>query len=473
LWREGARGREVFWVRRGSQLRFAGGFYAFPGGKVDSADTGLPVAGATGVAAALIASAARELFEEAGVLLARGAERIPPEVRDQRRRALLQGSLTFPALLAAEGLTIDASAFTPAGRWVTPPFMPIRFDARFFLAQVTPGQEATVWPGELSNGEWIPCAEALARWRDGSALLHPPARWSLECMAEAPPPACLEKLCDPPHCVGHSPERLEMQGGILLFPQRTPTLPPALHTTCYLLGDRDLALVDPGSPYSEEQERLARFVDELAREGRRVREIWLTHHHRDHTGGLRALRERLRIPVRAHPLTADRVGVPCEPVRDGEILAGRWRALHTPGHAPGHLCFLDEYSRALVCGDMISGASTIVIDPPEGDMGEYVRQLARLRDLGPRTLYPAHGPVIPDALGKLDWYLKHRREREEKVQRALATASALGEITRLAYDDTPTVLHPLAERSCLASLEKLLGEGLVRRDGERWLPGAG
>ena len=128
------------------------------------------------------------------------------------------------------------------------------------------------------------------------------------------------------------------------------------------------------------------------------------------------------------------------PVRDGDLLGGRFRVLETPGHAREHLAFLDEDSGALVCGDMVSTYSTIVIDPPEGDMAEYERQLERLRALGPRTLYPAHGPPAPGAPDRLGAYLAHRHEREALVIAALDTAPrTLAEVTARAYADTPPV----------------------------------
>src|SRR5207253_1924598 len=144
--------------------------------------------------------------------------------------------------------------------------------------------------------------------------------------------------------------------------------------------------------------------------------IWLTHHHGDHIGGLAACVDRFQVPVLAHPLTAERVGVPAVPLHDGELLFGRWRALHPPGHARGHLCFFDERTRALITGDMYSSVSTIVIDPPEGDLSDYVAQLRRLIALAPRTLFPAHGMPVPDAVGKLEGYLAHRAQREAKVR---------------------------------------------------------
>ena len=164
LWRDGPDGREILWVRRGETLRFAGGFHAFPGGRVDEADAAVPVPGLAGDEAAHHVAACRELFEEAGVLLARGAERLSAARRDEARRALLDGRLAFGDLLFQEGLALDPAALEPAGRWVTPAFFPVRFDARFYLARLPAGQEAAVWPGELSGGEFVSAGKALQAW---------------------------------------------------------------------------------------------------------------------------------------------------------------------------------------------------------------------------------------------------------------------------------------------------------------------
>jgi endoribonuclease LACTB2 len=119
----------------------------------------------------------------------------------------------------------------------------------------------------------------------------------------------------------------------------------------------------------------------------------------------------------------------------------------------------------------VAGLGTVVIDPPEGDMAEYVRQLERLKG-EVRTLYPAHGPVVPDGVAKLDEYLAHRRWREARVIEALASLgrpAALSELLPLAYDDVAAFVLPLAQRSARAILEKLKGEGRVRLEGERWV----
>src|SRR5690606_21411309 len=145
--------------------------------------------------------------------------------------------------------------------------------------------------------------------------------------------------------------------GVVAFPVRTPTLPPATHTNCYLAGDREIVVIDPGSPAGDEQRALDDLVDAWAADGRAVVAVWLTHHHGDHVGGARHLSERLGVPVAAHPATAERLAGRVridQLLADGDTLplAGdpprRLRAVHTPGHAPGHLCFLEEHSGALV-----------------------------------------------------------------------------------------------------------------------------
>ena len=471
LWREGARGREIFWVKRGA-LRFAGGFYAFPGGRLDPEDARIEVPGFTGEAAALRACAAREIFEETGILLTTGTSPGAVE-RAQARRALLDGSIGFGELLARHGLRVEGARLLDAGRWITPEQFPLRYDAHVFLAALPGGEAAEVWPGELTDGEWIAAADAEALWASGEVLLHPPNLWGVQCLAAAAPPACLERLRAPPATEGFITRRIEFLRGLFLAALRTPTLAPATHTNCWMpeLGGGALALVDPGSPWPEEQAFLERVLGDLREDGLAPREIWLTHAHPDHVGGVAALRARHELLLRAHPDTAARLPAGLGeviPLADGERLPGGYRALHTPGHALGHVAFLDERTGALLAGDMVSTLSTIVIDPPEGDMAEYLRSLERLRALGPRALFPAHGPPTQGATEKLTGYLEHRLEREAKVVAAAESPGPLSEITARAYDDTPAPMLPVAERSCLASLLKLEREGRVSREGQVW-----
>ncbi|GAC1344923.1 MAG: hypothetical protein NVSMB23_20410 [Myxococcales bacterium] len=511
LVRRAADGLETFWVRRGDQLSFAGGFYAFAGGRVDAADARVPLTNASALPEAeraLIAAAARELFEETGVLAVPGAERVPRAERDAVRAALVErpadrarsrGDLPgaegaadappppeaqgFAAFLARHGLSVDASRFAPAGRWITPELMPVRFDARFYLVELPPGEQAVVWPGELADGAWIRPRDALARWEAGTSLLHPPAWHTLRCLtlpgADEDWRAALPALQDPRRAPWELPlrdyivERMEFQRGLVMVPLRTPTLPPATHTNCLLLGDDTLWVVDPGSPWPEEQELLEKSLDLLAREGRRAVGILLTHFHHDHVAGAPRLSERLGLPVVAHAETKARLegSVRVDRLLDdgGRIATGPrgWRALHLPGHTRGHLCLIEEQSGAVVAGDLISGVSTVVIDPPEGDMSDYFESIERLAGLSPGALYPAHGPVVPGGKLKLAQTLAHRRAREERVLEALSAAKSPtlpGELVPAAYPDVAAELYPLAERSLLAHLIKLVKEGRASAD---------
>jgi endoribonuclease LACTB2 len=261
--------------------------------------------------------------------------------------------------------------------------------------------------------------------------------------------------------------RVELSPGVYLATLRTPTLPPATHTNCWLLpdGGGGLAVVDPGPTEPVEQARLVALLDELAAGGLPPRAVWLTHAHPDHAGAVEALVERYRLPVRAHRLAGARLGREVAPLAEGDRL-GRFRVLETPGHAREHLCFLDEELGTLYCGDMVSTLSTIVIDPPEGDMAQFVGQLGRLADLGIGALCPAHGPPAQDGAARLREALAHRAAREALVLAALSPPAALEAVTARAYADTPAAFHPVAARSCLASLLKLRAEGrAVERQG--------
>jgi len=477
MFRRAASGLEVFWLRRGAHLSFAAGFYAFPGGAVDEADADVSVNGAQGLDAALHAAAVRELFEETGVLCAQGSERLGQPELSRLRSQVLAGSTSFGAALAERGLRLLREQLLDAGRWITPPFLPLRFDARFFLLELPRGQLPQFWPGEHAEGGWVSPADALRRWEGGRTLLHPPSLHALRVLCEGgPPKEMAARLRNPPGVADYIPERIEFQRGVRVFPLRTPTLPPATHTNCYLLGGGELLIVDPGASDPAECDRLFSFLGVLTQEGLAPKAVFLTHHHQDHVGGAITVKHRLKVPIWCHAKTAARLGGGTdrligdeEPIELGGGFPMRFIAVHTPGHARGHLCLIEEKSKAAIVGDMVAGVGTIVIDPPEGDMGDYLDQLRRLRGLKIGALYPAHGPVIPDGPAKLAEYLEHRAQREERVLEAVRDGcSAIEEILPVAYADVAAVLHPIAARSTEAILIKLVREGKVNRDGQRY-----
>ncbi len=269
--------------------------------------------------------------------------------------------------------------------------------------------------------------------------------------------------------------------GLTMLSLRTPTLPPATHTNAYLVGTRELVLVEPASPYADEIAQAERWLEAELSAGAQLRALLLTHHHVDHVGGAAALRQRFGAPIWAHARTAERLAGKLSIDRvlehgerielDGPTPLALDTIL-TPGHAPGHLCFFEPASGSLIAGDMVAGVGTILIEPGDGDMQAYLDSLKSLAELGASQLLPAHGLPIEDPAARLSFYVQHRLEREAKVLAALTSfAGPVGvdQLVPIAYADTPRVAWPLARLSLAAHLIKLMREGRAAARGQRWL----
>lgn len=243
-------------------------------------------------------------------------------------------------------------------------------------------------------------------------------------------------------------------------------------TNAYLVGKGDLALIDPGP---ESAPHLAALLEGV---GKRLKWILCTHTHQDHSPGARALKAATGAQVLGYGEVPrdgrqDEAFAPDRALRDGDALdcgEFRLRAVHTPGHASNHLCYLLEGERWLFTGDHVMQGSTVVISPPDGDMIAYLGSLERLLALDLAALAPGHGHLIEKPHDEVRKLIAHRLKRERKVIDAFGARNpaTLDDLLPLVYDDVPPRVHPVARRSLHAHLLKLRREGKAIEEGGRW-----
>lgn len=271
--------------------------------------------------------------------------------------------------------------------------------------------------------------------------------------------------------------RTEKTPRVILAPNPSPLT--GLGTNTFLLGEREVAVIDPGPDLGP---HLGAIVESVGKG--RITHIFVTHAHLDHSAGARALSEATGAPIFGYgPATAGRSAVmerlvaqgfvgggegldarfaPDAALKDGdEITTEEWslRAIHTPGHFGGHLAFAN--GREVFCGDVVMGWSSTLISPPDGDLSDYMRTLARLQALSPDRLLPAHGDPVETPAARLEELANHRRDRTAQILAALEQGPAdARELARRIYDIHPRLM-PAATRNVLAHLIALAELGAV------------
>ena len=523
--RDGDSGMQLLLMRRSPRPGdIHSGACVFPGGLVDAGDRdghaaclgiddatasarlGLPSGGLDYLFAAM-----RECFEEAGLLFTAGDVEPDAAVLDQvaeLRPALNRRELSLPDLCSRFGLKLAADRLLYLDHWLTPPGVPKRYDTRFFVTRAPHTQVASQDDGETDAQLWITPAEALQR--KAELRLAPPTFRIIELLQRlgnvdavlAHARALAQVPCIMPRLAGGSKGlrpvmpseapyaelgRLDPDGhgrfSYDLAPATAVQLSPRLirvtanngsmmtgpGTNTYLIGGgqaNEWAVLDPGPA---DDAHVQAILD--AAPGP-VRWIFVTHTHKDHSPAAQALKARTGAPLHGmaplHAEWQDTDFVPDVPLRGDENFAlpgdSTLRVLHTPGHAGNHLCYLLDEERLLFTGDHVMQGSTVVINPPDGDMGAYLKSLRALLALDIDWIAPGHGFLMAAPRQAMQQIIDHRLKRESKVLAALPGDEALplDDLLARVYDDVPAKLHAMARRSLLAHLLKLRDDGRAR-----------
>ena len=491
-----------------------------------SARLGLPEGGL-----AYYAAAVRECFEESGLLYATDGAgamlRLDDEVGAQLatwRGALHRNERTLAEMCREFDLTLALDRLVYLSHWLTPPARAKRFDTRFFIAAVPPAQAAAHDGTELVEQRWLRPADALARAHELKLLT--PTQKTLETLARFETVAALLAWAGGPREVGLIQPRVATGSAGMrpvipdepaydelgrldpaglgtasyeLVPGVAVRLSPRLirvtanngsmmtgpGTNTYLVGGgaaNEWAAIDPGPADDAHIDAI------LAAAPGPIRWIFVTHTHKDHSPATVALQARTGAQVHGriadHPQWQDLSFAPDTHLQGGERFtlpgpdgeASTLLAVHTPGHASNHLCYLLEEEKLLFTGDHVMQASTVVINPPDGDMAAYIASLLELCKIGEGDLAwlaPGHGFLMARPQRAMLAIVAHRLKREAKVfgaVRALGPASAEALLATV-YADVPERLHAMALRSLTAHLFKLRDEAiLVEADGRWSLP---
>jgi glyoxylase-like metal-dependent hydrolase (beta-lactamase superfamily II)/8-oxo-dGTP pyrophosphatase MutT (NUDIX family) len=524
LLREGKRGPEVLMLQRTQSAAFLGGAYVFPGGALESQDSDPRIVRRVGgitpeqadrrlnVPSGGIAywvAAVRECFEEAGILLL--CDKTGLEIEPYRAGSLLgYRKRAFRELLEDEDLYIPGDAIAYCGHWITAPGRSRRFDTRFFIALAPTGQIGANDAQETVHDVWISPQEALERAERGEielvfATQHtlrdfarfgdprhaleyarnlPEVEVNRACWAKGAEGPKLFRRADPQYFEIHwcDPEEsgestYDLEPGVakkldrfvtrLIAPNPGAMTGPGTNT--YIVGNREVAVIDPGPAIDSHVEKI------LAETKGRLRWIVCTHTHMDHSPAAALLKKATGAPVlgRAAPAGQDATFVPDRTLshNDRLIFDGvTLRVIHTPGHASNHLCYLLEQTKMLFTGDHIMQGSTVVINPPDGDMRAYLASLEMLLAEDIAIIAPGHGYLIGSPHKEIRRLIAHRMAREEKVRSALRRlrSASVDDLLPLVYDDVPERMHRWAARSLTAHVEKLVADGAVRSEGSRY-----
>ncbi len=410
LLRPGPAGSELLLTHRPASMVFAGDLHVFPGGRVDDGDAQprtfarsvlAPAEAAAalggevepGPALASYVAALRELFEEAGVLL---ADPTPPTARmEEARRALLRGDMTIGGVAEDLGVRLRTDLLAPIAHWTTPPIMPRRFDTRFFAAELPDGAVPSFEVDEVIAHRWLTPRAGLDAMAAGDLGMWVPTSATLQQLEHVSGLADIRQRIVPGSVA--APRIVAERPGITRIVVSTAGGVPGQTVNAYLVGRRRLVLVDPGDPSDAAADA---YLGAAAAAGGEIVAIGLTHVDPDHAGGAEGLALRLELPILVGPGGGHDLSYTVREVDGDTCLADgdmELEVIATPGPRPDHLSF--AVGNDLLVGDLIGGrADRAVLGP--ADEAAWRRSIDRLARLRASRLFPGHGePLSPDVLG--------------------------------------------------------------------------
>lgn len=430
---------EIFIIQRQNFLKAFPGYWAFPGGKVESDDEkhSIDENHFKAMNQRLIGAVVREAQEELGINL--------PE-------------------LYKKG---EVLAWDFLGLATTPDFNPLRFATYFFKIALKNKPRFVIDTNEAQFAEWMKAEELLHRYNHGEVLAVPPV---IKTIQELGKDIKLQEIKDLNFSFDSENEVpfIENLKGMIQIMPLSNTLPPATRTNAFLIGDQFKLIIDPSpkdeAEYLKFKTTLSHFV---------VSAIFITHHHPDHHQFSPRLARELKIKLILSQYTFDRLiqkdpeyfsGVQIEFAKDGDHLTS-WlgRPVHVyavPGHDEGQLALAPDNMNWFLAGDLFQGVGTVVVGGPEGDMKKYCDTLAKVIAFNPKVVFPSHGIGLggPNILQKT---LEHRLMREKQVLEAHQKGATPEEMLQEIYAEVPQKLWPYALENINKHLDKLRGEGRI------------
>jgi len=476
---------EILLGHRVSEMPSFPDFWTFPGGGISKVDKKLgnlypEFLSEKGIDRIASIALLRELVEEVGFTPEEGGNMI--SISEEIRNKVCADKNNWLKEFENGNIIIDSFNAKVISERETPPFGPIRFKNRFFHVAISENNVTPTFPpgrSEFDEFKWWKPQELLSSWENNEVRIPPPIVTLLkDVVMSINKTGSLNDGCD--LLARKRPSgyhRIEFGPLVECFPIRTHTLPPSTHTNCYILGEEggERVIIDPAAK-DEQMILFKEKINEIIDSGSNIIATIFTHKHPDHIGDMDEISKVYKAPIWASKETIEEYNIldNYKLLIEGDLFKLKgpsgisdWSIIETPGHCPGHICICGD--SGIVSGDNCVGVGTILVSSKEGDMKSYITGLERLSNMQPKMLFPGHGPLIANPKKLLDRYIRHRKNRNEKIIGAVGNnISDLSEITKFVYSDSPNANFLLANDQVLSHISLLIKDKIIKKIGNQY-----